>query len=302
MNIKKNNKVLFMLPSILVFLFIALYPIFKIMVDVKNVESIYFSLLTILGLLIFIFLCIAVFVEEIYLLYCLYTKIEMKIIFKILWTLALLLFNILVIPLFYMKYITKENKIVFKTILYVVPIIIFSLVFVFGYKSYIEDITKIKAERKRIEEERNIYRTKDNIAEFTFRHGYNKEEVGEYDLYVKNNEKNIVFTSFTYDTTLYEQSTVDEFINKGISDIGANKEKFDLFKEKKVEDLEDKTITTIEYKGKTKESSMCVYRITVIAPKNKPDYFVYVVEVITEKNYDLYLKELDEIIKTSKFY
>ncbi len=296
----KKNKVLFMIPSIFIFLFISLYPIFKIMVDVKKVQNVYFSLGTIVALLIFILLCIAVFIEEIYLLNYLYTNIKMKVIGKIAWTLILLLFNVLIIPYFYMKYITKENKLVFKSIVYLIPIIIFSFVFSFGYNTYIDRINKINAERKRIEEERNTYNTKDNIVSFTFRHGYKNENVGEYDLYVKNKQKKVIFTAFTYDTTLYEQTTPDQYIAKGISDISKDKEKFVVYKEKETIDKEDKVITTIEYKGKTKESSMCIYKISVISFKNKPNYLVYTVSVITEKNYDLYIKEINEVINNSK--
>ena len=296
----KKNKVLFMLPSIMIFLFIALYPIFKIMVDVKGIQSVYFSLGTIIGLLIFILLCIVVFIEEIYLIYYLFMKTNFTIMKKIIWTILLITLNILIIPYFYMKYISKESNIVLKSVLYLAPIILFLCVFFFGYNSYVDKITKINEERKRIEEERNIYNTKDNVVAFTFRHGYKKLEVGEYDLYVKNTEKNVIFTAYTYDTTLYEQTTPDQFIDKGISDISKDKEKFDVFKQKETIDKEDKVITTVEYKGKTKESSMCIYKISVISFKNKPDYLVYTVSVITEKNYDLYIKEINEILNNSK--
>ncbi|MBO6195277.1 MAG: hypothetical protein J6O56_02880 [Bacilli bacterium] len=296
----KKNKVLFMIPSIFIFLFMSLYPIFKIMVDVKNVQNVYFSLGSIVALLIFILLCIVVFIEIIYLINYLYTKIEMNVFYKLIWTVLLIALNVLIIPYFYMRYITKESKLVLKSIIYLLPIIVLSAVFFYGYKSYIEDINKIKAERKRIEEERNTYNTKDNVVSFTFRHGYKQENVGEYDLYVKNNQKKVIFTVYTYDTTLYEQTTPDQYIAKGISDIGKDKEKFDVFKQKDIIDKEDRVITTVEYKGKTKESSMCVYKISVISFKNKPNYLVYTVSVVTEKNYDLYIKEINEILNTSK--
>ena len=296
----KKNKSLFMFPSVFVFLFVSLYPIFRILVDIKKIENVYFSLGSIVALLLFILLCIIVFIEEIYLLYYLYTKMNVSIIKKILWTVLLLLFNVLIIPYFYMKKVTNENKIVLKSLLYLIPIIVLIFVFSFGLNTYNEQVNKIKEERKRIEAERNIYNTKDNIVSFTFRHGYKKQDIGEYDLYVKNNEKNIVFTAYTYDTTLYEQTTPDQFITKGISDINKEKEKFDVYKQKEVKELDDKTINIVEYKGKTKDSSMCIYRIIVITYKNKPNYLVYIVEVITENNYNLYKKELNEIIDTSK--
>ena len=296
----KKNKILFMLPSILIFLILSLYPIFKIMVDVKKIENVYFSLGSIVVLLIFILLCIIVFIEEIYLLNYLYTKSNIKILGKILWTILLLGLNVLIIPYFYIKYVTQETKVLFKSILYLVPIIFFSVIFIFGYNSYTESITKINEERKKIEAERNVYNTKDNVVAFTFRHGYKQEQVGEYDLYVKNSQKKVLVTAFTYDTTLYEQTTPDQYIGKAIADISKDKVKFDVYKEKSVKDLEDKVITTVEYVGKTKESSDCIYKINIISYKNKPDYLVYVVGVVTKVNYNLYNKEINEILETSK--
>jgi hypothetical protein len=174
------------------------------------------------------------------------------------------------------------------------------IIFCFGYSTYSKELNKINEERKRIEEERNEYITKDNQIIFTFRHGYKKEDVGEYDLYVQNKAKKVVFSAFTYETKHYEQKSADDFINKGINDISKNKEKFEVSKAKEVKEYDDKVITSVEYLGKTKESSDCIYMISVISFKNKPDYLVYVVEVVTKNNYDLYGKELLEILESSK--
>lgn len=296
----KNNKTLFMFPSIFIFLLISAFPIFKILVDVKKIVNAYVSIGSIIYLLVLILLVIGVIVEIIYLIHYLFTKIEMKIGLKILWAVLLITINILIIPYFYMKYITKEDKLVFKSLIYLIPMIIFSFILFYGIDTYNKEINIQKAERKKIEEERNEYKTKDNITSFIFRHGYKVSEVGEYDLYVQNKTKNIIFTAFTYDTTKYEQKSADDFINKGVNDISNNKEKFDISKEKEVIELDDKTITTIEYTGKTKESSLCVYKISVISYKAKSDYLVYVVEVVTKNNYDLYEKEILEILKNSK--
>lgn len=296
----KKSKLLFICPTLLLFVLITLYPLFKIMIDVKKIENVYFSLGAILLLLLFILLCIVLFVEEIYLIYYLYTKTDLKIHQKLIWTFILLVFNVLAIPLYYMKFVSKESKCFVKTLIYIMPIIVLSIVFMFGYKSYTDDINKIKAERKRIEAERNVYKTKDNVVSFTFKHGYKQEQVGEYDLYVKNSQKKVLLTAFTYDTTLYEQTTPDQYIGKAISDISKDKVKFDVYKQKEVKEMDDKTITSVEYIGNTKESSDCIYKITIITFKNKPDYLVYAVGVVTKVNYKLYNKEINEIIETSK--
>ena len=296
----KKNKVLFMLPSIMLFILIAIYPVIKILIDVKKVESIYLSFGTIFYLLLFIIICILIIVEMIYLINYIVTKLEMNILKKFLWILLILVLNVLIIPYFYTKYIIKENKVLYKSLLYLIPIIFFIIIFIFGNNVYKTSINKINEERKRIEEERNDYTTKDNVSTFTFRHGYKQSEVGEYDLYVQNNAKKVVFAAFTYDTDKYEQKAVDDYLNKGISDVSAGKEKFELFKEKEVIDSDDKTITTVEYVGKTKESSLCVYKISVISIKTKPNYYIYTVQIVTKSNYDLYIKEILEQLNSAK--
>ena len=296
----KKNKVLFMLPSIMLFILIAIYPVIKILIDVKKVESIYLSFGTIFYLLLFIIICILIIVEMIYLINYIVTKLEMNILKKFLWILLILVLNVLIIPYFYTKYIIKENKVLYKSLLYLIPIIFFIIIFIFGNNVYKTNINKINEERKRIEEERNDYSTKDNVSTFTFRHGYKQSEVGEYDLYVQNNAKKVVFAAFTYDTDKYEQKAVDDYLNKGISDVSAGKEKFELFKEKEIIDSDDKTITTVEYVGKTKESSLCVYKISVISIKTKPNYYIYTVQIVTKSNYDLYIKEILEQLNSAK--
>lgn len=296
----KKNKALFMLPSIFIFLLIAAFPIFKILTDIKKVENFYFSVGVIVYLLILILLLIILFIEEIYLINYLITKLEMNIFKKMLWIVLLLGLNILIIPYFYMKYMTKEDKLLPKCLIYLIPMVLFSFIFFFGLNSYNEDISKIKAERKRIEEERNTYKTKDGVVSFTFRHGYKDSVVGEFDLYVQNKSKKVILSAFTYETKRYEQKTPDDYINKGVSDLSQGKEKFEKTKDKEAIEKEDKLITTVEYTGKTKDSSLCVYKVSVISFKNKPDYLVYVTEVVTEKNYKLYKSELMEILESAK--
>ena len=82
--------------------------------------------------------------------------------------------------------------------------------------------------------------------------------------------------------------------------ISANKKVFDLFEDKVEKDYEDKVIKTISYKGKTESSALCIYRISTIEFKNVPNYLVYTVEIVTDKNYKKYLNKLDEILISAK--
>lgn len=296
----KKNKVLFMLPTILIFLLSSLFPVFKLLIDVKNIENIYLSFGVITYLLIFILVAIIIVIEVFYLINYIFNSNDIHIFKKILLIFILLIFNILVIPYIYMKYVLKENNLIHKSLLYIIPVILFSVVLLFGIHIYNNDMKEIKEERKRIEEERNDYKTKDGIASFTFRHGYKVSEVGEYDLYVINKTKNIIFSSFTYDLEKYEQKNPDDYINREITTLSQNKEKFEKLKDKETITKDDLNITTIEYVGKTSESSLCVYKISTITFNSKPNYLVEVVEIVTYNNYELYGKELTEILESAK--
>lgn len=295
----KKSKALFIIPSVFTMLLISVYPVIKILVDIKEIRNIYLSMGTIFYLLILILLLLFAFAEIIYLFRYLYTnKFSLKT--KIIWSILLIVFNIFIIPYFYFKFVLKQEKILFPSLLYLIPMAIFLSIFMYGSNVYEKALNEKKIERKKIEEEVNIYNTKDNIVSFSFGHGYVNKEVGEYDLYVINNEKNIVFTAFTYNTDNYEQKTADEFLAKGYSDVSKDKKTFDVYKEKEVISEEDKEITTISYVGKSTSSSDCIYKISVIKYTAKPNYLVYTVSVVTKVNYDRFKNEINEILKNSK--
>ena len=294
-----NKKIRYILPSITVLLMLSAFPIFKILFDIKNIENIYLNFGCIIYLLFFILIVLAEIFELFILIKYLF-KSDEKILTKILWFFLLLIFNIFIIPYFYMKFVSKESKLLFKSILYLVPMLFFIGIFTYGTYTYIDGMNKIKAEQKRIEEERNDYTTKDSITTFTFRHGYKTMNKGEYDLYVMNKDKNVIFSAFTYDTHKYEQKTADDYINKAVSELRESKLSFELVKEKKVIESDDKTITRVIYQGKTEESSMCYYIISVITFPSKPEYLVYTTEIVTKNNYEKLENELDEILISAK--
>ena len=295
----KKNRILFLVPSIMIMLLLSLFPVFKILVNIKKIENAYLSIGSIIYLFLFIVFSLTIIVEIIFLLNYLY-KSDLSIVKKIIWTILLVFLNIFAIPFFYIKYISKTEKLFVSTIIYLIPILLFVGVFIVGINVYNNELEKQKIERKKIEDEINVYSTKDGIVSFSFKHGYKIQEVGEYDLYVKNDEKNIVFSSFTYNTDKYEQKTQEDYINKAVTDIGNGKEKFDKVKE--IETISDdiKTIKTVEYEGKTENSSLCIYKISAISYKSKPNFIVTVIEVVTKTNYEKYVREMTEILKSSK--
>jgi hypothetical protein len=224
---------------------------------------------------------------------------------KPLWIILIILFNIFIIPYFYMKYVEKENKIIFNTLLYAVPIFIYLVAFGFGLFTFNELKAKKIEEQKIIDSTKNIYTTKDGKVSFTFGYGYKDKEVGEYDLYAINSDKAIVFSAFTYNTIDYEQKTIEEYLTKGIEDLKKGKESFELYQKEKLITGDNYSITTVSYEGiaeiktsKKVATSNCIYKLSIIAFNDEPDYYVYVIEVVTKANYDTYKKELLDILKT----
>ena len=295
----KKSKILFVIPSLLITFLISAYPTLLIMKDIKKYNSPLFGMIWVGYLLILILMCIWLLYQLIALIRFV-IKSEMKIPIKILWIIMLLVFNVLIIPYFYIKFINQNRNIIIRALLYLIPIIAFAFIFFIGLNKYDSELKRIDEEKKAIEAERHTYTSKDGSVSFTFRHGYVTSDVGEYDLYVKNDEEKVVFTTFVYNTALYDQQTSDDFLSKGVNDISANKKIFDLFEDKVEKNYEDKVIKTISYKGKTESSALCIYRISTIEFKNVPNYLVYTVEIVTEKNYKKYLNKLDEILISAK--
>ena len=298
----KVNKTVLFLSSIISLLLVALYPLAKILLQIKNIQNLYLSFGVIFYLLIMIF---AAIIDIVLIIYFIRYVIKNDVRKKPLWVLLILLFNIFIIPFFYMKNVKKEKHLVFNTLLYILPILLY--IGVFGYGTYVyNDLYNQKLEEKRIiEETRNYYVTKDTKTTFTFGYGYNMKDVGEYDLYVINNDKSIVFSVFTYNTIDYEQRTPDEYLNKGIEDLKVGKKNFVEFSKKKEIKEENYLITTVSYEGeaevKTKNkvsTSDCIYKLSVITFDSDPNYLVYVIEVVTKANYNTYKKELTDILKS----
>ena len=86
----KKNIAIFSIPSLLLLLCLSIFPILKILIEVKKVSSAYMSTGLIAYLFLVIVLSIIILVQFIYLLTSLY-KLEKKALFKILWTFLLFL-------------------------------------------------------------------------------------------------------------------------------------------------------------------------------------------------------------------
>ncbi len=298
----KFNRSFILLSTIGTLLLVSLYPITKILLQIRNIENIYLSFGVIFYLLLLIF---AVITDIAIIIYLIRYIIKNDIKKKPLWIIFILLFNIFIIPYFYMKYIDKEEHLGFYTWLYIIPLLIYLTAF--GYGTYVyNDLYNQKLEEEKIKEEtRNYYSTKDNKTTFTFGYGYDKEDVGEYDLYVINKDKSIVFSVFTYDTRDYEQNTPDDYLLKGIENLKVGKKNFLEFSKRREIKEDNYLITTISYEGeaevKTKNkvsTSDCIYTLSAITFDSNPNYLIYVIEVVTKANYKEHKSELLDILKS----
>lgn len=300
----KLNKTLVLISSLLTLLLISIFPILNILINVKEIQNIYLSFGAIFYLLILIFLALFILYQIYY--YIRYiVKSDMR--HKVLWIILIIILNIFIFPYFNSVKINGEKKSIFN-FFYIIPLLLYIFIFVYGYMVY-TDLNNAKlAEIKRIEEERNIYTTKDGHVSFTFRHGYVQKEVGEYDLYVINEDKPLVFSVFTYNTIDYVQKSPTDYLNKGVEDIKANKKDFKLLDDLKEIKKEGYTVNQVKYEAESEiqtskkiQTAKCVYILSTITYDSNPDYIIYVIEVIPKAVYIDASKDANEILDSVVF-
>lgn len=192
------------------------------------------------------------------------------------------------------KIISKINM---KYLFVVVPLVLIILLIFVSLISGNKNEEK-KEEKQKIEDV--TYSTKDNKISYTFKETFKKQDVGEYDLYVKDNDRQLIMGIFTYDLNNYEENTAIDVLNKQIDYF--LKTRNDMIKTKEIEtkDYEDKVISKIEYSGKTTDSSDCVYVFSVTEFKSNPGYIIYSTNVIIKSHYNDYIKEINNILESSK--
>lgn len=296
-SIKKIYYTLF--PALLMIL-IALIPLMSILSDVVKLTSLLFFIIKILYVVALFLLLIINVVLCFILGKTIYNDEELPKSKKISIIILIVLFSVIVMPYFYHKYVLKNIVKPNYLIIYFISIIFLTFVLLFGTSIYNKKIEEEKKRQQAKEDTRISYIEKNNMFSFDFKLGYKKSDVGEYDLYVKNKDKNIIFTEFTYDTNLYEQKTIEEYLLKGVSDIESSKKNAKIYKEKELKELEDRKVYTIIYEGKTDKSDTCIYKISVISFNSNPNIMVYTVTITLKEDYPKLEKELNEIIDSIK--
>ena len=183
-------------------------------------------------------------------------------------------------------------KKILKWLILIIPILLL-LLFVILHPI----ISNTKKEEKKAKNKE--YVTKDNRVTFTAGEDYVKEDKGDYDLYLNKKGQQIV-GAFTYTLSEYNENTSKMILDKQIQYYLNTRKDMKLFKKESKIEMEDKTITKVEYSGKTDKSSDCIYIFSVIDFKADTNYTVYVNEVLIKKNYEGKISEMINILKSAK--
>ena len=189
------------------------------------------------------------------------------------------------------------SKFNMKYLFVIVPLVLIILLICVSFLTNTKE-DKNKEEKKKIKDV--TFTTKDNKVSYTFKEAFKKQEVGEYDLYVKDEKRQLIMGVFTYDLNNYEENTAIDVLNKQVDYF--LKTRNDMVKRKEIEtkDLTDKVISKLEYSGKTTDSSDCIYIFSVTEFKANPRYVIYATNVILKKHYNDYIKEINNILDSSK--
>ena len=88
---------------------------------------------------------------------------------------------------------------------------LFIIVPVIAVVAFVIIASVINGNKKEVEIKKVNYITKDNRVTFTFNETFTKKDVGEYDLYVSKEDKQI-FGAFTYNLNEYEEKSAYKII------------------------------------------------------------------------------------------
>lgn len=192
------------------------------------------------------------------------------------------------------------SKINMKYLFLILPIILILLLIIASAVFTINNSDEKKETKKEEKIKTNIYTTKDNRVDFTFNEGFKNNDVGEYDLYAKDEKRQLIMGIFTYDLNNYEENTGKEILDKQVNYFLKTRNDMKIFKNEIIKEYEDKKITMVEYSGKTTDSAECVYLFSVIEFNNAPGYVIYSTNVIVKKHYEEYIKEVKDVLKNAK--
>lgn len=188
------------------------------------------------------------------------------------------------------------SKINIKHLFVLLPIILIILLLIIS-----SIFGTIKENEIKKEEEKEItYKTKDEKVSYTLKKTFENSNIGEYDLYLKDNKRQIIMGVFTYNLNDFEENSASEILNNQVEYFKKTRNDMKIYKKEKILDLSDKTITKVEYSGKSTDSSECIYIFSVTEFKELTGYVIYSNQVLLKSDYENYSKELNNILKNAK--
>ena len=219
---------------------------------------------------------------------------------KAVWLVLIYMLNVFSIPCYAYKYLLKDKNYKIKSTIYIILSVVLISLTLFSYVSGIINI--IKESSINVERSLDQYVTKDGIVEISAHSGYIEKNVGQYDLYLRDEQTQITTGIFTYDLELpaYSGMQEEEIINTQVDYFKNTRKQFELYNDKKVNTLYDKTIAYLEYVGKTETSDECVYRFSTIKFNEKDNYIVFVIQVLLKEDYRKYSAELMDILNSAE--
>ena len=138
-----------------------------------------------------------------------------------------------------------------------------------------------------------------NDASYTTKEDFKQKNVSNYDLYLTKNDKQVI-GFFTYALNEYEENSSKEILDKQIEYFASTRKDLKLFKKENVIDMDDKTITKVEYIGTNTDSTECIYVFAVVDFKADTNYVLYSNSVILHKDYEKNISEMIDILKNVK--
>ena len=188
-------------------------------------------------------------------------------------------FNVVYVPCYCLKYVSKDENYKKKNTIYLIVSILLYIALIISMIRFSINSTMYET-----------YNTNDNMASFKVPYDYYKTNIGEYDLYFKNNYSNIgVFIYDGYDFT------DDEILSYQENQIVNSRENMILI-DSNVDTLNNKIIKTHTYEG-INDGDANIYNFSVISFKEKPNYIIYIIESTLKEDYSSNKKELHQILK-----
>jgi hypothetical protein len=208
---------------------------------------------------------------------------------RIIWFPILLLFNVIILPFYTNKYVL--NKIVLKNsiITYVIStIFLCALMCLYTFTIVGKNTDKVLS-------------TIDGRVEFKLDSNWKQKELRGYSLYAENNKKKLAFGVSTFNLNVFEGYTPDGILEDNKNYLATTVDSFELLNNIESIITEDKVIKKVVYKAKEKESEVVnIYVLSVITFNADDKYVLYIFEQVSEKKYNKYKKELENIVKEVK--